>query len=433
MEITGDLESRAVLRARRRLLPFLLLMYVVAFLDRANIGFAKQSFQLSTGISESAFAWGAGLFFITYALFEIPSNLILHRVGARIWMCRIMVVWGLVSIVTIFVRGPISFYAVRLLLGFAEAGFFPGVILYLMYWFPNRVRGQILGQFYFGAPLAFIFGGPLSGLLLNLHGTAGLLGWQWMFLVEGALAVLVGVWAFWYLSDRPATARWLKPEERGALQRALSAEEHQRHAHGPSAFLAALTDRKLIHFSAVYFLIQMSIYGVVFYLPTEVAAMLGKKFGVEVGVVSALPWTCALFAAYWIPRWAARMARPGILAAIVLAVSAAAGTLFLAHSGVIAMVALCIAASGFISVQPIFWTFPTGYLSGRAAAGGLAVINALGALGGFVAPNIKVWADVHFGSHNAGLYVLAGFTLLVAVFIAFLGKQNETLPRATQT
>jgi MFS family permease len=430
--MTGDVQSRAVLHARRRLLPFLLLMYVVAFLDRANIGFAKQALQLSTGISESAFAWGAGLFFLTYALFEIPSNLIMHRVGARIWMCRIMVVWGLVSIATIFVRGPISFYVVRLLLGFAEAGFFPGVILYLMYWFPNRVRGQILGQFYFGAPLAFIFGGPLSGLLLNLHGSTGLLGWQWMFLVEGALAVIVGVWAYWFLSDRPADASWLTAEERAELQRALTEEEDQRHAHGPSAFLAALADRKLIHFSAIYFLIQMSIYGVVFYLPTEVAAMLGKKFGVEVGVVSALPWACALVTAYWIPRWAARMARPGILAAIVLAISAAASTLFLAHSGVLAMAALCIAASGFIAVQPLFWTFPTSYLSGRAAAGGLAVINALGALGGFVAPNIKVWADVHFGSPSAGLYVLAGFTLLVAVLIAYLGKRTETQPHAAQ-
>ena len=432
MAITGDLESQAVLRARRRLLPFLLLMYVVAFLDRANIGFAKQTFQISTGISESAFAWGAGLFFLTYALFEIPSNLIMHRVGARIWMCRIMVVWGLVSIATIFVRGPISFYVVRLLLGFAEAGFFPGVILYLMYWFPNRVRGQILGQFYFGAPLAFIFGGPLSGLLLTMHGTAGLLGWQWMFLVEGALAVLVGVWAFWYLSDRPADASWLSAVERTALQKAITEEEDDRHAHGPSAFLAALADRKLIHFSAIYFLIQMSIYGVVFYLPTEVAAMLGKKMGLEVGVVSALPWACALFAAYWIPRWAARMARPGILAGVVLAISAVASTLFLAHSGVVAMVALCIAASGFISIQPVFWTFPTGYLSGRAAAGGIAVINALGALGGFVAPNIKVWAEVHFGFASAGLYVLAGFTLLVAVLIALLGKRRETQPRAAQ-
>jgi MFS family permease len=407
-------------------------MYVVAFLDRANIGFAKQAFQLSTGISESAFAWGAGLFFLTYALFEIPSNLIMHRVGARIWMCRIMVMWGLVSIATIFVRGPISFYFVRLLLGFAEAGFFPGVILYLMYWFPNRVRGQILGQFYFGAPLAFIFGGPLSGLLLTMHRTAGLLGWQWMFLVEGALAVIVGVWAFWYLSDRPADASWLTESERNELQKAIVEEEDQRHAHGPSAFLAALADRKLIHFAAIYFLIQMSIYGVVFYLPTDVAAILGKKMGLEVGVVSAIPWACALLAAYWIPRWASRMARPGILASVILAISAVASTLFLASNGVLAMAALGVAASGFIAVQPVFWSFPTSYLSGRAAAGGIAVINALGALGGFVAPNIKVWAEVHFGFSPAGLYVLAGFTLLVAVLIALLGKRTEFEPRTSQ-
>ena len=259
MTTVGDVQSRAIQTARRHLLPFLLLMYEVAFLDRANIGFAKQAFQLLTGISESAFTWGAGLFFLTYALFEIPSNLIMHRVGARIWMCRIMVMWGLVSIATIFVRGPISFYFVRLLLGFAEAGFFPGIILYLMYWFPNRARGQILGQFYFGAPLAFIFGRPLSGLLLTMHGSGRMLDWQWMFLVEGALAVIVGVWAFWYLSDRPADASWLTESERTALQEALTEEEDQRHAHGPSAFLAVLADRELIHFAAIYFLIQMSI------------------------------------------------------------------------------------------------------------------------------------------------------------------------------
>jgi MFS family permease len=406
-------------------------MYLVAFLDRANIGFAKQAFQLSTGISESAFAWGAVLFFLAYALFEIPSKLIMHRVGARIWMCRIMVMWGLVSIATIFVRGPISFYFVRLLLGFAEAGFFPGIILYLMYWFPNRARGQILGQFYFGVPLTFIFGGPLSGLLLTMHGFGRLLGWQWMFLVEGDLAVIVGVWAFWYLSDRPADASWLTESERTALQEALTEEEDQRHAHGPSAFLAALADRKLIHFAAIYFLIQMSIYGVVFYLPTDVATILGKKMGLEVGIFSALPWACALVAAYWIPRWASRMVRPGILAEVVLAISAGASTLFLASSCVLAMAALCVTASGFIGVQPVFWTFPTGYLSGQAAAGGIAVINALGALGGFVAPNIKVWADVHFGFPAAGLYVLAGFTLLVAVLIAGLGKRREFGPRTS--
>jgi MFS family permease len=430
MPMTGEVLSRAITRARRRLLPFLLLMFVVAFLDRANIGFAKQQFQLSAGISETAFAWGAGLFFLSYALFAIPGNLILHRVGARVLMCLMMVTWGIVSVATMFVRGPGSFYVLRLLLGFAEAGFFPGVILYLTYWFPNRVRGQIMGQFYFGAPLALIFGGPLSGLLLTMQGKAGMQGWQWMFLVEGSLAVLVGVWAFSYLADKPKDASWLSDDERAALDKALAEEAAMRTAHGPSAFLAALRDRKLFHFAAIYFLIQVSVYGVVFYLPTEVAAILGKRIGLEVGVVSALPWTCALAAVIWIPWWADRIKRPRILAAVVLAVSGVASAAFLAPNGGLALAALCIAASGFIAVQPVFWMFPTGYLSGRAAAGGIAVINALGSLGGFVAPNIKVWADLHFGFPSAGLYVLAAFTLVAAGLIALLGEQRTPQPHA---
>ncbi len=430
MSTTDQVLSRAIRRARRRLLPFLLLMYVVAFLDRANIGFVKQQFQISVGISETAFAWGAGLFFLSYALFEIPSNLILHRVGARIWMCRIMVTWGMVSVATMFVRGPVSFYCLRLLLGFAEAGFFPGVILYLTYWFPNRVRGRIMGQFYFGAPLAFIFGGPLSGLLLTMHGKAGLHGWQWMFLVEGSLAVAVGVWAFWYLSDRPRDASWLSDVERPELEKALAEEEDVRRAHGPAAFLAALRDPRLFHFGAIYFLIQMSVYGVVFYLPSEVAGILGKRMGLEVGIVSALPWACALAAVIWIPWWADRMQRPRVLAASVLAISGVASAAFLAPNGVVALAAICVAASGFIAVQPVFWTFPTGYLAGTAAAGGIAVINTLGALGGFVAPNIKVWADRHFGFPAAGLYVLAGFTLLAAGLIVLLGDQSYSQQRS---
>jgi MFS family permease len=419
--MTDELLSRAITHARRRLLPFLLLMYVVSFLDRANISFAKPQFQASVGISETAFAWGAGLFFLSYSLFAIPSNLILHRVGARRWMCGLMVAWGFISVANMFVSGPASFYALRLLLGFAEAGFFPGVILYLTYWFPNRVRGQIMGQFYFGAPLAFIFGGPVSGLLLMLHGNAGLDGWQWMFLVEGSLAVVVGAWAFWYLSDRPKDAAWLSASEKTALETALADEDRQRHTHGPSAFLAALQDRKLFHFAAIYFLIQMSVYGVVFYLPAEVAALLGKRIGLEVGLVSALPWLCAVAAVIFVPWWAGRVRRPRILAAAVLAISALASAAFLAPNGAVALAALCIAASGFIAVQPVFWTFPTGYLSGRAAAGGIAVINALGALGGFVAPNIKVWAELHFRFPAAGLYVLAAFAVLGSALIALLG------------
>jgi MFS family permease len=412
----ADVLARPIARTRRRLVPFLLLMYIVAFLDRANIGFAKQVFQASTGVSDSAYALGAGLFFVGYALFGIPGNLIMQRLGARVWMCRIMIAWGLASAGMMFVRGTVSFYVLRLLLGSAEAGFFPGIILYLTYWFPNRVRGQILGLFYFGAPLAFILGGPLSGILLEMP-ARGLLNWQWMFLVEGSLAVMAGLAAFWYLVDKPADAPWLRNAEGLALQAALAREERERQTHGPSAFLTALKDPKLFHFAAIYFLIQMSVYGVVFYLPTEVAAIMGKPVGLEVGLVAAIPWICALAATFWLPRLADRSKRHRMIAVVILLVSGVASALFLAPGAVVALASMCVAASGFIAVQPIFWTFPTSYLSGRAAAGGIATINAVGCLGGFVAPSIKVWADNRFGFH-AGLYVLAGFTLLTGGLIA---------------
>jgi MFS family permease len=288
------------------------------------------------------------------------------------------------------------------------------------------MRSQILGQFYFGAPLAFIFGGPISGFLLKMDGTAGLLGWQWMFLVEGFLAVLVGAWAYWYLTDKPADAAWLLESERAALQKALADEDHLRRVHGPSAFLSAIKDPRLLHYTAIYFLIQMSVYGVVFYLPTEVATILGKSIGPAVGAVSAIPWLCALAFAYWVPQLADHWKSYRTTAAIILAGSAVASALFLVPNGFVALMAICVAASGFIAVQPLFWTFPSGYLAGRAAAGGIAVINALGALGGFVAPNIKVWADQQFDSPTAGLYVLAGFTFLAAILFILLEEPKDS-------
>ena len=404
-------------------------MYVVAFLDRANIGFAKQALHTSVGISNATYAMGAGLFFLTYAIFEIPSNLILHRVGARVWMCRIMVSWGLVSMGTLLVTGPRSFYALRLLLGLAEAGFFPGVILYLSYWFPNGVRGRILGFFYFGAPLAFIVGGPVSGLLLQMPARAGLQGWQWMFLSEGLMAVGVGVWAYFYLGDKPEDARWLTAAEKKSLLTVLREEENARRRSGSSAFPGVLTDWRVLHYVLIYFLIQMSVYGVVFYMPTEIASLLGQSVGIKVGFVSAIPWVCALAATYWISRAADQRRNHRLLAVVTLTVSGAAGILFPTSGPGLALVALCIAASGFIAVQPLFWTFPTAYLSGTAAAGGIAFINAAGALGGFVAPNAKVWADTRFGSDRAGLYLLAVLALLNAVLIAFIQRDKLRLNR----
>jgi|SRR5271165_1316349 len=416
---------------RRRLVPFLLLMYVLSFLDRANIGFAKQAFQASAGVSDAAFALGAGLFFVSYAVLEVPSNLIMHRVGARIWMARIMVTWGLISAATMFASGDLSFYALRLLLGAAEAGFFPGVILYLTYWFPQSSRGQVMGLFYFGAPLAFIFGSPLSGLLLEFDGLGGLHGWQWMFLVEGGLASIVGVWAFFYLDDKPSDARWLPPAEKQALTAVLAHEERVKTADQHPGIGAVLGNPRVLHFVAVYFLIQMSVYGVIFYLPTQVAALLGKKVGLEVGLVTAIPWICALVAAYALPRFADREGNHRTLAALTLAVSGVGIAVSAGSAPAVALVALCFAAAGFIAVQPLFWTFPTGYLGGVAAAGGIALVNALGALGGFVAPNVKAWADHSYGSPQAGLYVLACTTLIGAALILGL-RRNKVVTAAVE-
>ena len=409
-----------------------MLMYVVSFLDRSNIGFAKQPLQTSVGISPVSYALAAGLFFVSYSFCGFPSNLILHRIGAKVWMSIIMVAWGLVSMATMFVKDDVSLYTVRLLLGITEAGFFPGVILYLTYWFPSRVRGQIMGLFYIGVPIALIFGSPLSGLLLELHSIAGLQGWQWMFLVEGAIAVLVGIAVHWYLDDRPADAAWMPIDERKALTDVLSAEEKERKSSSPGKLLAMMRDPHVLLYLAIYTLIQISVYGVVFYLPTEVAALIHKPAGLEVGIVSAVPWMVALVVVWWLPRAADRSQGHRILAAITMLLGGCASFVFPTAGPVVGIVALSIAISAFIAVQPLFWTFPTGYLADRAAAGGIAVIT-MGNLGGFVAPNVKVWADEHFHSANAGLYLLAVLTVLNAALILAVRNRTKSSSVAVNT
>ncbi|MEM5341544.1 MFS transporter [Paraburkholderia azotifigens] len=416
-----------VSQVMRRLLPFLLLMYVLAFLDRANIGFAQKALQHDTGISNAAFAFGAGVFFVGYALFEVPSNLLLHRVGARLWMCRIMVTWGLVSAAMSLAHTATAFYTLRFLLGVAEAGFFPGVIYYLTRWFPQSARARAVGVFYFGAPLAFMFGSPLSGFLLDLHGALDLAGWQWLFLIEGGLASVVGVWAFFYLDDRPEDARWLTPDARKTLRAALDDDARAAAAHGPHNLLAALVDGRVLLLSAIYLLIQMSVYGVIFYLPQQVAALMGESVGLRVGLVAAVPWICALALTWYVPCRADATHTHGRWAVVLLVLAGCGiGVSGVAHSPLAALLALCCAASGFIAAQPLFWTFPTRYLTGAAAAGGIALINSLGSLGGFIAPTLRTSAEHAFQSTAAGLLLLGAASLLAALLIGTLMRRDAS-------
>jgi sugar phosphate permease len=415
----SDAADRACGKAMVRLLPWLLLMYVLAYLDRANLGFAKNAFQASTGISEASYAFGVGIFSIAYASIEIPSNIMLHKFGARLWLSRIMITWGLVSAGMMFVNSATGFYVMRVLLGIAEAGFFPGAVYFMSRWFPDARRARVMGIFYFGAPLSFVFGGPLSGLLLDADGMGGLHGWQWMFLVEGLMASAVGVLVYFKLADSPATASWLEPQERAALTETIAAEDRSQSAHGVTSLLQGLLNWRVVYLGLIYFLIQMCVYGVVYYLPPQVGRLLGRNVGFVVGLVTAIPWACALVASYYVPRFAEKIGQRRLVASVTMLACAAGVSLssFLAPVPVAALAALCVAVAGFIAVQPLFWTLPTAYLRGAAAAPGLALVNVMGALAGSVSPAYRLWADQRFGT-GAGLYALGVTTVLGAVMMA---------------
>jgi sugar phosphate permease len=425
-----ELSEAATKKVFRRLIPFLLLMYVIAFLDRSNVSFAQKEFEVDFGISAAAYAFGAGLFFVGYAVFEIPSNILLHKVGARWWLARIMVSWGIVSAAFMFVQGPISFYILRFLLGIMEAGFFPGVILFLTYWIPARHLSRARGYFYMGIAIAGILGNPLSGALLELDGVFGLRGIQWMFLVEGLLAVGVGIWSYFYLTDKPKDAEWLPGDERQALVETVDAEDTAKaEGEGPQKVMAALANWRVWYFALIYFCIQIAVYGVTFFLPTQVTAITGQKLGFQASLVTAIPWVFALLGVAFFPGLADRTRKHRPIGCALLLATAVGIFVSGALSGtpVLAIAGLSLAAIGFVSMQPIFWTLPTEYMTGYAAAAGIGLINSLGNLGGFLAPNMRDYFDKSVGG-NAGLYSLAVAAVIGAALFALTAvfkKANE--------
>jgi sugar phosphate permease len=330
-------------------------------------------------------------------------------------MARIMITWGLISACNAFVHSASAFYAVRFLLGMAEAGFFPGVIYFLTYWYPSSARARSVGLFYYGAPIALSLGGPLSGQLVA-HDAFGLHGWQVMFLIEGLLASLGGVAVLFLLKDRPDQVGWLDAGEKAALRMALAEDEGAREHPG---VLRALRDSRILFLALVYFLVEMGFYGLTFYLPAQVARLLGAGIGLKVGLVTSLPWICALIAVTLVPRWCDRKGNSRGIGALATAISGVAlAVSALAPSPLVALIALCVAAAGLIVAPALFWTLPTRLLGGAAAAGGIALVNSIGNLGGFVAPNLRAWLEIGFQSSSAGLIGLGVGTMIGAACFA---------------
>ena len=411
----------------RKLLPLLITAYVISFLDRTNIAFAKHSMGVDLGISSAAYGLCAGLFFLTYAAFEIPSNLILHRVGARFWITRIMITWGALSVAMALVHGETSFYVMRLLLGAAEAGLFPGVMLYLTYWFGREERARATGYFLLGVCFANIVGGPLAGALLELDGTLGLRGWQWLFVIEGLPAIALAFVVWMRLPDRPSAAPWLAPETARALERSLAAEQAAGTAmHGGHSFGMALRDRQIWLTIFVYFCHQLTVYTVIFFLPGIVGAS-GKFSPVVVGLLTALPWLAAALGAATLPKFARDSQRSRRMLCAGFAVMAAGLVCAAYASPGVGLVSMCVAASMFFVVQSIVFTFPASRLTGSALAGGLGLVNTCGLLGGFVGPTVVGTIEQATGNAKNGLTLLAA--ALVVAAVASLALRHGHEPR----
>jgi len=409
--------SEAVLTSKltRRLIPFMFLLYIVAYLDRINVGFAALQLNQALNFDPEVFGLGAGIFFIGYFIFEIPSNLIMERVGARIWMARILVTWGIISSATMFVNGVFTFYVLRFLLGIAEAGFFPGMILYLTYWFPAEARGRAVARFMTATAIAGVIGGPVSGILLRMDRIAGLAGWQWLFLIEGIPAIILGFVAFVYLPDGPERAAWLSAEEKDWIVSRLRDERLAKRHHGHETVREALGSSRIWTLALIYFAVIISFYGISLWLPQIIRSFSGLS-DLGVGFVSAIPWIAASFGMVVIGRSSDRTGERRWH----VAMSAFVGAAGLVAAGLLdvptaQLAALSLAAVGIWGTLGPFWAMSSESLSGTGAAAGIALINSIGNLGGFLGPYLV--GLVRSRTEN---FALALLTLAIFPFIGCL-------------
>ncbi|MDT6922160.1 MULTISPECIES: MFS transporter [Pseudomonas] len=411
--------ARAAAKVKRHVLPLFVVMFIVNYIDRVNIGFVRSHLETDLGIGAAAYGLGAGLFFIGYALFEVPSNMLLQRYGARVWLTRIMFTWGAAAMAMAFVQGETSFYVLRFILGAAEAGFFPGIIYYFTQWLPASERGKTMAVFLSGSAIASVISGPVSGALLHISGL-GMHGWQWMFLIEGAASVVLCAFVWFWLQSHPRQAKWLSEEERDALVAAIAEEQRAREAvqvAKPSMF-KLLADRQIALFCFIYFSIALTIYGATFWLPSMIKKM-GNLGDFQVGLLNSIPWIISIVAMYGFAAMAGKWKFQQAWVALTLVIAAVG--MFMSTTGgpVFAFVAICFAAIGFKAASALFWPIPQSYLDARIAAAVIALINSIGNLGGFVAPTAFGILEQTTGSIEGGLYGLAATSLIAAVVIFF--------------
>jgi len=410
------------------IMPILVIGYIIAYVDRVNVSFAKLQMLTDLKFSDSVYGVGAGIFFLGYFAFEIPSNIMLHKVGARVWICRVVVTWGIVSALTALVRTPMQFYTARLLLGVAEAGFFPGMILYLTYWFPAHRRASMVALLMAGNPVSGIIGGPLSGFILHhFAGSKGIAGWQWLFILEAVPAILLGGVIFVFLDARVDEAKWLSEQERAAVAAEIRAEAVSKiHVSIRSAF----TSPRIWLFSAIFFGMEMGSYAVGFWQPTIIRQS-GVSDAFHIGMLTTVPYTCALISMMFVGRHSDRTRErrwhiivPNIVAAIGFIVCAQAGS-----NTPIAMSGLVLAVAGVITGLAMFWALPTSFLGGNAAAAGIALINCTGNLGGFFSPTIIGFLKTYTGTLNSGLFLVAACMIVSSGLILTL---RPTMPPVLQ-
>jgi ACS family tartrate transporter-like MFS transporter len=424
-ESTAELRHRTMKKVGGHLIPFMIAMFCANFLDRVNISFAALQMNHDLHLSAQVYGFAAGILFLAYTGLEIPSNLVLQRVGARIWLSRIMITWGIVAAANAFIFDKHSLYVVRLLLGAAEAGFFPGIMLYLVRWFPANERAAAITLFMIGNPIAIIFGAPLSTMLLSLGNMFGIAAWRWLFVLEGLPSIALGIMAIWWLTDRPEEAKWLEPEERVWLSDELAREAKGRRGKSPKGVGKVFLHGPTLAFAASKFCVLLAFYGIALWLP-QIVKSVGHLSTLKTGFVSAIPYLCAAVGSILIGRSSDKsgerpkhIAYPAFIGALGFVLAACSTNVYVGMAG------LCLAATGIWCANTIFWTMPAAILSGTSAAAGFALINSVGNLGGFFGPSLTGWLKGMTGNYAVTLVILGSFLGLSGVIVLLIGQSDK--------